>query len=64
MSQVFHIRELSLTPQSFGKSYLLQAQHSEISTQDATSINFISGGGLHKDNVYDNTIDKKSCTLS
>ena len=39
MSQVFHIRESPPSPQSYGSSYLLQAQHSDISTQNPTSIN-------------------------
>ena len=39
LSQVFTIRESPLSPQSYGKSQLLQAQHSKISTKNATSIN-------------------------
>ena len=39
MSQVFTIRESPLSPQSYGKSHLLQAQHSKNSTMNATSIN-------------------------
>ena len=55
MSQVFHIRESPLSPQSYGKSQLLQVQHFDISTQNETSINFISGGGLHEEYIYENT---------
>ena len=32
MSQVFHIRESPVSTQSYGSSYLFQAQHYEIST--------------------------------
>ncbi len=55
VSQVFHIRESPLPPQSYGKSQLLQVEHSKISTQNASSINFISGGGVHEEYVYENT---------
>ena len=39
MSQVSHIRESTVSPQSHGKSQPLQAQHSKISTKNDTSIN-------------------------
>ena len=55
MSQVFHIRESPLSPKSYGKSQLLQEKHSKISTKNVTSINFISGSGVHEEHVYENT---------
>ena len=55
MSQVFHIRESPPSPQSYGSSHLLQAQHSKISTKNATFINFISRSGLPEEHVYENT---------
>ena len=55
MSQVFHIRESPPSPQSYGSSHLFQAQHFEISTKNATSINFISGSDLPKEHVYEST---------
>ena len=55
MSQVFHNRKSPISPQSYGKSHLLQAQHFEISTKNATSINFIHGNDLPEEHVYENT---------
>ena len=55
MSQVFHVKESSPSPQSYGSSHLFQAQHSKINTKNATSINFISRSGLPKEHVYENT---------
>ena len=55
MSQVFHITESPPSPQSYEKSNLFQAQHSEISTKNATPINFINGSDLPKEHVYENT---------
>lgn len=62
MSKIFHIRESPLSTLYCGKSQLLQAQQPKINTQSATSINFISGGGLHEEHVSQNTsicIEKK-----
>ena len=49
------LRKSPFSPQSYGKSHLLQAQYSEISTKNATSINFTSASGLPEEHVYENT---------
>lgn len=55
ISQVSYIRESPFSPKSYGKSQLLQAQHSKIRTKISTSINLICGGGLFEEHFYENT---------
>lgn len=57
MSQVSHIRELPLSPLSYGKSQLLQDQHSKIGTQNATSINEATSVCIEKEK------EDQECTL-
>ena len=55
MSQAFHIGKLPLSPKSYGKPQSLQVQQSTTDKQKTTFPNFISGGGTHEGNVYENT---------